>query len=57
MKGTYRRHCEVHLSDNGQGGVELVVKTHEPHRIEGLYDSQTPAIEATPTNQDPISLS
>lgn len=55
-KRAYRRHCEVHLGDDGQRGVELVVEAHEPHRIEGFYDSQTPAIEATSTNQDPISF-
>lgn len=45
----YRCHCEVHLSDDGKSGVEIVVEAHEPHRIEGLYDSQTPTIKTIPT--------
>ncbi len=44
--GTYGLHVEGHVSHDGESGIKFIVQAHEPHRVERIDDSKTPAIEA-----------
>jgi hypothetical protein len=44
--GTYRRHEEGCVSDEGESGIKLIIQAHEPHGVEGIDDRNTPTGEA-----------
>lgn len=44
--GTYLRHDEGRVSDEGESGIKLIMQAHEPHSVEGIDDRNSPTVEA-----------
>ena len=44
--GTYGSRGKGGVGHDGESCIELLIQAHDPHRIEGIDDRNTPSVEA-----------